>query len=76
MTDRTDGPDLSARAREVIAAVEQLQTDRARLRSLLAEVANTAIDADPTVTPWSSCLLTSWPRSRRPSPHAPTTSAP
>jgi hypothetical protein len=31
----------------VIAAVERLQTDRARLRSLLAEVADTSIDAGP-----------------------------
>ena len=38
---------LSPTARQVIAAVERLQTDRARLRSLLAEVADTSIDAGP-----------------------------
>ena len=49
--------DLSSGACEVIAAIEKCQTDRARLRSLLAEGVNLAVDAGPhgdalAVLPW------------------------
>ncbi|SNR95445.1 hypothetical protein [Blastococcus mobilis] len=38
---------MTPQARELIAAVEQLQAGRAWLGSLLAEVADTAADAGP-----------------------------
>ena len=67
---------LSPTARQVIAAVERLQTDRTRLRSLLAEVTDTSINARPDAGAIVALPPGSLVEIRAALPPAPTTSPP